>query len=143
LFAGKAAALELPRSVPLPTVALVSPAARTAATADIVLARLTAPPECRLEKWLYTADPAEVIDHLRELEDDAPAAMVVGHNPTAHVLSEELIADNDKKGQALAARRGFPTCALGIYRFPVGRWRLVGAHGAKLVAMFVPPYGDK
>jgi phosphohistidine phosphatase len=143
LFTGKAEALELPRSVPLPTVALVSPAARTAATADLVLAKLADPPERRLEKWLYSADADEVLDHLRDLEDDAPAAMVVGHNPTAHVLSEELIADNDKKGQALAARRGFPTCALGIYRFPVGRWRQVSAHGAKLVAMFVPPYGGK
>jgi phosphohistidine phosphatase len=143
LFTGKAAALELPRSVPLPALALVSPAARTAATADLVLAKLAHPPECRLEKWLYQADPDEVIDHLRDLEDDAPAAMVVGHNPTAHALSEELIADGDKKGQALSARRGFPTCALGIYRFGVARWREIAPHEAKLVALFIPPYGGK
>jgi phosphohistidine phosphatase len=143
LFAGKAAGLGLPRSVPLPTVALVSPAARTAATADLVLAQLTDPPVCRLEKWLYQADPDEVIDHLRTLPDDAPAAMVVGHNPTAHALAEGLIADSDRKGQTLVARRGLPTCALGVYRFRVDDWRKVDAHGAKLVALFVPPYGGK
>lgn len=143
LFAGKAEALELPRSVPLPTVALVSPAARTAATADLVLAKLDRPPECRLEKWLYQAGPDEVIDHLRDLEDDAPAAMVVGHNPTAHALAEGLVAGSDKKGQALVARRGLPTCALGVYRFPVARWREIGPREAKLVALFVPPYAGK
>jgi phosphohistidine phosphatase len=143
LLAGRAEALELPRSVPLPAVALVSPAARTAATADLALAGMAHPPERRMEKWLYQADPDEVVDHLRQLDDDVPAAMVVGHNPTAHALAEGLIADGDKKGHALAARRGLPTCALGIYRFPVGRWSQVGPRGAKLLALFVPPYGGK
>jgi len=65
----------------------------------------------------------------------------VGHNPTAHELSQALIQPGDKKGLALAARRGFPTCALGIYRFRVERWRDVGLHEAKLVALLVPPFG--
>jgi phosphohistidine phosphatase len=141
LFAGKAEALALPQSVPLPAVALVSPAARTAATADLVLAGLSQPPECRLEKALYGADPDEVVDHLRALEDDVRAAMMVGHNPTALELSHGLIESSDKKGLALATRRGFPTCALGIYRFRVERWRDVGAKGAKLVELMTPPYG--
>jgi phosphohistidine phosphatase len=143
LFAGRAEALGLPRSVPFPTVALVSPAARTATTADLVLAKVAQPPEGRLEKWLYQADPDEVLEHLRELDDDIASALVVGHNPTAYALAEGLIADGDKKGQTLAARRGFPTCALGVYRFPVARWHEVDAHAAKLVALFVPPYGGK
>jgi phosphohistidine phosphatase len=143
LFAGRAEALALPKSVPLPSVALVSPAARTAATAELVFADLTDPPDCRLEKALYGADPDEVIAHLRVLEDDVRAAMVVGHNPTALELSQGLIADGDKKGLAVATRRGFPTCALGIYRFRVERWRDVGAKGAKLVELMTPPYGGK
>jgi phosphohistidine phosphatase len=145
LFAGKAdealGALGLPRIVPLPTVALVSPAARTAATADLALVNLTEPPERRLEQWLYHAGPDDVIAGLRELEDAVPAAMVVGHNPTAHALSIGLIAASDKKGAAQAAKAGFPTTALGVYRFKVAHWRDVEAHGAKLVALFVPPYG--
>jgi phosphohistidine phosphatase len=142
LFAGKGEALGMPRGVPLPTVALVSPAARTAATAELVLAKMDTPPERRLEKWLYHAGPDDVIEGLRELEDDVPAAMVVGHNPTAHALSVGLIAQSDKKGASMAAKAGFPTTALGVYRFKVARWREVDAHGAKLVALLVPPYGD-
>src|ERR1700729_795527 len=47
--------------VPRPKIALVSPAARTAATAELVLAEVADPPECRLEKGLYAADPEEVL----------------------------------------------------------------------------------
>lgn len=142
LFAGGTEALGVPRSVPFPTVALVSPAARTAATADLVLADVASPPEVRPEKVLYNAEVDEVLDELRRLEDDVRSVMVVGHNPTAHELSQSLIAPGDKKGLSVAARRGFPTCALGIYRFRVEHWREVGLHEAKLVALLVPPFGS-
>ena len=141
LFAGGAPGLGLPRSVPMPAVALVSPAARTAATADLVVAEMASPPEVRHEKVLYNADPDDVLEEVRSLEDGVRAAMVVGHNPTAHELSQAFIAPSDKKGLGLAARRGFPTCALGIYRFRVGHWREVGLREAKLVALLVPPFG--
>src|SRR5579864_8679499 len=69
LFAGGAKDLGLPRSVPFPTVVLVSPAARTAATADLVLADVTPRPELRPERELYSAEPDEVLKHLRALDD--------------------------------------------------------------------------
>jgi len=142
LFAGGRDELGVPQRVPLPSVALVSPAARTAATADLVLANLPRSPEIRLEKILYGAEPEEVLDLVRVLEEEVPSAMVVGHNPTAHELAEALIQPSDKKGLGLVARRGFPTCALGLYRFRVERWGDVTMRGAKLVALLVPPYGS-
>ena len=127
----------------MPTVVLVSPSARTTATADLVLAEMTSPPEVRPEKVLYNADPDEVLEQVRGLEDGVPSAMVVGHNPTAHELSQAFIAPGDKKGLGLAARRGFPTCALGIYRFRIEHWGQVAMHEATLVALLVPPFdGD-
>jgi phosphohistidine phosphatase len=141
LFAGEAAALgPALRRVPRPMVALVSPAARTRATAELVLAKVAEPPECRFDDELYGADPEEVLAHLQALEDDVGAAMVVGHNPTAHSLSQSLIAPRDKKGLSQAARTGFPTCALGVYSFKVARWADVAAGTAKLVALLAPPY---
>jgi phosphohistidine phosphatase len=141
LFAGKAEALgPALRSVPRPTVALVSPAARTRATAELVLAGMAEPPECRFDDDLYGAEPEEVMAHLQALEDDVDAAMVVGHNPTAHSLSQGLIAPRDKKGMSLAVRTGFPTCALGVYAFKVANWSDVEAGTAKLVALLAPPY---
>ncbi len=79
---------------------------------------------------------------LRGLPDRVESAMVVGHNPTAHTLSQGLLAPRDKKGRSLAVRHGFPTCALGVYTFPVTRWADVAAGTAKLVALMGPPYGE-
>ena len=66
--------------------------------------------------------------------------MVVGHNPTAHALSQGLLSGRDKKGQSAAVRHGFPTCALGVYTFAVDRWADVAARSGKLAAIMVPPY---
>ena len=141
LFAGAGEGLgPALKSVPRPQVALVSPAARTAATAELVLADMAEPPERRFDEALYGADPDEVLAFVRDLPDDVTAAMVVGHNPTAQALSLDLLSARDKKGRSAATRHGFPTCALGVYRFDVERWADVAAGAAKLVAIMGPPY---
>jgi phosphohistidine phosphatase len=142
LFAGHGEGLgPALKGVPRPAVALVSPAARTAATAELVLADVAEPPERRLDHELYGADPEEVLAFLRTMADDVDSAMVVGHNPTVHSLSQGLLAARDKKGHSVAVRHGFPTCALGVYTFPTARWTDVAAGTAKLVALMGPPYG--
>jgi phosphohistidine phosphatase len=142
LFAGSGQGLpaELKRA-PRPQIALVSPAARTTATAELVFKSVTHPPELRFEDGLYQAGPDDVLAALQALPDEVTAAMVVGHNPTAHALSQGLIRAGDKKGHTLAVRAGFPTCALGVYAFKVETWSEVEAHGAKLVALLTPPFG--
>ena len=127
-------------AVPRPKIALVSPAARTAATAELVLADVADPPESRLEEGLYEADPEEVLALVRDLPDDVDAAMVVGHNPTAQALSQGLLSPRDKKGHSSAVRNGFPTCALGVYVFKVDHWADITARSAKLMAIMAPPY---
>ena len=141
LFAGSGKGLgPALESVPRPQVALVSPAARTTATAELVLAEVADPPERRTDEALYGAEPEEVLAFVRALPDDVDAAMVVGHNPTAHSLSQGLLSARDKKGRSSAERHGFPTCALGVYSFAVDRWADVAAGTATLVAIMGPPY---
>jgi phosphohistidine phosphatase len=141
LFAGRGDGLAPSlKRIARPGVALVSPAARTAATAELVLAKMDHPPELLFDEALYGADPEEVLAFVRALPDDLVAAMVVGHNPTAHSLAQGLLAPGDKKGHSLAARHGFPTCALGVYRFNVDSWKDIAAGSAKLVALMAPPY---
>ncbi len=141
LFAGKGEGLgPALKRVPRPKVALVSPAARTRATADLAFAGMDDPPECFFYDGLYGADSDEVLAYVQELDDGADAVVVVGHNPTAHSLSQGLLAPVDKKGLSLAVRTGFPTCALGVYTFKVERWNDVTVGSAKLVAMMAPPY---
>jgi phosphohistidine phosphatase len=126
--------------VPRPRVALVSAAARTVATAELVLADMADPPRCAFEPGLYGADPDRVLAFVRALPDDGAAAMVVGHNPTALSLSQGLLSDADEHGRSSAVRRGFPTCALGVYSFDASRWADVVSGSATLVALMAPPY---
>jgi phosphohistidine phosphatase len=139
LFTGGPARFGL-KKVPLPQLALVSPAARTAATAELVLHDLEAPPPQVLVADFYGAEPDDVLEHLRTLSDDLTSTMVVGHNPTAHALASGLIGRADKKGRDLVVRRGFPTCALGVYRFTLDHWSEVGGGTARLVGLFTPPF---
>jgi phosphohistidine phosphatase len=131
------------KHTPRPRIALVSPAVRTAATADLVLAGVTDPPQYRLEQGLYAADPEEVLALVQNLPDDVDSSMVVGHNPTAQSLSQGLPSSRDKKGRSAVVRHGFPTCALGVYSFAVDRWADVAMGKAKLVAIMTPPFGGE
>jgi phosphohistidine phosphatase len=141
LFAGEGQGLGPGlKGVPRPQVALVSPAARTRATAELVLAGMEDPPQRRFDEELYGADPEEVLAFVRTVPDDVGAVMVVGHNPTAQSLSQGLLSARDKKGLSAALRHGFPTCALGVYSFRVDHWADVAAGKAKLLALLGPPY---
>jgi phosphohistidine phosphatase len=141
LFAGTGEGLgPALKGVPRPKVALVSPAARTRATAELAFAGMAEPPECFYDDGLYGADPEEVLAYVHELDDSADAVAVVGHNPTAHSLSQSLLAPSDKKALSLAVRTGFPTCALAVYSFKAPHWTDVTAGSAKPVALMVPPY---
>jgi phosphohistidine phosphatase len=91
----------------------------------------------------YGAEPDDVLEHLRTLSDDLRSVMVVGHNPTAHALASGLIGTADKKGRELVARRGFPTCALGIYRFTIDHWTEMAGETARLMGLFTPPFHQK
>ncbi len=127
--------------LPLPQVALVSPAARTAATADLVLgATGTATAQERPDD-LYGAEPDEVLAHVRLVRDEVTSLMVVGHNPTMHALAGGLISAKDTEGRDMVVLRGFPTCALGLYQLEVASWAEVDARCATLLGLFIPPFG--
>jgi phosphohistidine phosphatase len=126
--------------VALPQIALVSPAARTTATAEIVLDE--AAPDTRVEfpADLYGADPNDVLIRLSRLGDDVSSAMVVGHNPTTQALAVGLLSPGDKAGRDLVVRRGFPTCALAILHLDIDRWAEIEAQCGVLYDLFVPPF---
>ncbi|HUC05446.1 MAG TPA: hypothetical protein VL961_08595 [Acidimicrobiales bacterium] len=123
----------------LPEVVLVSPAARTAATADLALAHLEPAPEVRAVRALYSADPDEVIDELRALEDGVRSVMVIGHNPTMEALGLELVTRKDVHGRA-TMERGFPTCGLAVYDVTIREWKELDFRSARLVGMLTPPF---
>jgi phosphohistidine phosphatase len=126
--------------VTLPQVVLVSPAARTVATAELVLRGVRPAARAQFPDDLYGAAPDTVLDHLRALDDDVSSVMVVGHNPTQHALALGVLFSEDDLSRQLIVRRGFPTCALASYRLAVARWAQVGAQCAHLIGLLTPPF---
>ena len=77
---------------------------------------------------------------MRALPDEVDAAMVVGHNPTAHALSQGLLSARDKKGLASGCGTASPPARSASTPFNVDRWADVAGGTAKLVAIMAPPY---
>jgi phosphohistidine phosphatase len=120
--------------------ALVSPAARTVATAQLVLAEFDRPPKVHEAQDFYDADAEHVLTRVRSLPGEVASVMVVGHNPTTQMLAQSLIDPDDTEGADPIAGRGFPTCALSVLSFDVERWRDVARHTARLIGFFTPPF---
>ncbi len=112
--------------------ALSSTATRAAQTTDLVVARLSHPPEVRYEAALYHAGPGELLERLRRLDEAAPSVLLVGHNPSLASLVLTL-ADDD-----VAGRLGkFPTAALATLEL-AGPWSALRPGGARLTAYVTP-----
>lgn len=106
----------------VPTLVLVSPAARTQQTWDLVAAELPEAPTVIAVESLYDATPEELLAELNGADETAETLLVIGHNPGLQNLAL-AIADNGSDGAALA-RLGekFPTAA--VARFVVeDRWQ--------------------
>ena len=118
---------------------LCSASARTTQTAELVLQEMASEVEYRDN--LYLADASKLLAAVR----GAPAAvtnlMLVGHNPglehAATLLAREPVRRKERaRHEALEEK--FPTSALAILDFDVGRWRDVEKGAGKLVD-FVRP----
>ncbi len=124
----------------LPGVVLCSSAARTTETAQRVLAHFSAAPTVDVTDALYHADPDEVIEQVRRVDDTVRSVMVVGHNPTFHELALMMPAASDGPGRRAVESRGFPTCALAIFELEAGSWRETREGSARLLGLFTPPF---
>jgi phosphohistidine phosphatase len=104
-----------------PDVVLLSPAVRAKETWSQVAELF--PGASVVEKpLLYAADADEI---LRLVEGrPEPAVMVIGHNPSLHVLASELDAEQGGRGPSL--RDGFPTAAAAVFEFGGPETRLSG-----------------
>ena len=123
-----------------PDLILVSTSARTRQTAELVLRELDSQIDYR--DTLYLAEPGKILAPCcRPLPPVADSVMVVGHNPG---LEEPGDAAGARAGAAQGARaprcagRKFPTAALAVLDFDVGRWRDLRPGEGKLVD-FVRP----
>jgi phosphohistidine phosphatase len=105
---------------------LCSSARRARETLDLV-----APSgEVRIERELYGASAAQLLDRARRISDEVDTAMVIGHNPGMQDFAVSLV-----HGERLAAK--FPTGALAtlVWRGP---WAALEPGHAELVTVVTP-----
>lgn len=121
---------------PLPLLVLCSTAIRAVQTAELVLPALGPEVTFDVERDLYTADADEVIDRLRQVDDDVSSVMVVGHNPAFADLVLLLVSDSDIAGRGKLAT--YPTCALAQIALGSAGWTELDEHCGRLVNLFVP-----
>jgi phosphohistidine phosphatase len=113
-----------------------SAAVRAAATLDGVRAALPAGADIEVSNDLYMAGGEELLARCRELDDEVPAALLIGHNPGVAALIHELaIQDTPVVRQTLSG--GVPPGALAELVVPVP-WRELGWATCRLAALHRP-----
>jgi phosphohistidine phosphatase len=126
---------------PFPDAVLVSPAVRARQTWEIAWAAMkdvVSAPQLELLPELYGADPAQLLQSIREASvHDPKRLMLIGHNPGMHELALTLAGRGDEAGlEALA--HNLPTAGLAVYDFAVDDWNDVAFRRGRLV-LFVSP----
>jgi phosphohistidine phosphatase len=118
---------------------LSSSSARTTQTAELVLHELDA--EIEYREALYLAPAAKIVAAVRAAPATVNALMIVGHNPGLEECATRLAREpvrRKERARHEALEEKFPTSALAILDFDVGRWRDVEDASGRLVD-FVRP----
>lgn len=125
--------------------ALVSPAARTRETFDLVSAELPVAPEVTFDPRIYDAGLGSLLEVLSEVPAGVDQVLLVGHNPGVEMLAWHLGGDDDTDaGDAM--RRKYPTAGLAEIELQVPWSELAVRAGFGAVAVgtlqsFVVPRG--
>jgi len=120
-----------------PGIALVSAAARTLATWELLEPHLEGVP-VTIEAELYEASKARLLTRLRGLDDHIESVLMIGHNPGIGRLAEVLVDHHGDPAQLAALADKFPTGALAAIDLDIGHWGEVEAGRGRLAA-FVRP----
>jgi phosphohistidine phosphatase len=129
------------RHPPFPELVLVSYAIRAHQTWEIAweaMKGLAPEPQVELTPELYGADPAELLEVIRDASDPDPQRlMLVGHNPGIHELALALAGSGDPAGRNALAHN-LPTSGLAVFDFAIDDWSEVAFRRGRLV-LFVSP----
>ena len=111
-----------------PQLVICSPAERTRQTIALVLQAAGLNIEVRFDNRVYEASTAQLLDIIREIDDDVETAMLVGHNYGIENLLAHLTGD----------ARHMPTAALAHIALDVRAWGEAGENTGRL-EFFVKP----
>jgi phosphohistidine phosphatase len=120
-----------------PDRALVSTAARTRETWQLVAGAMGDAPAAVFEARIYDASPTALTGVIRDAGANARTLLLMGHNPGLHELAMSLVATGDIDTRE-RLREKFPTCGLAIIDFAFERWADLHPRSGRL-ERFVSP----
>jgi phosphohistidine phosphatase len=127
---------------PFPNCVLVSPAVRAYQTWEVAWAAMknsVPAPRVELLPELYGADPAQMLQTIRDASvSDPKQLMVIGHNPGMHELALALTDGGGDTAGRRALSDNLPTSGLAIFHFAINDWADVAFRRGRL-ALFVSP----
>jgi phosphohistidine phosphatase len=116
-----------------PDLIVSSPATRALATARIVADVVGYPVDgIREDERIYEASPAEILEVVRELDDERDRVFLFGHNPGLTDLVNEL---------SEPAIDSVPTCGVVEFRLTADRWADVSRATVRRAAFITPKGG--
>ena len=115
----------------VPDHALVSSAARTQETWDVLRETCNLSVDAELSDAMYAASPPDVLEAVRHVPAGTSTCLFLGHNPTAaHVAA--ALDDGEAEPEVLQGLlAGFPTSALAVFAL-AGEWADLSEAGARL-----------
>ncbi|HLK76981.1 MAG TPA: histidine phosphatase family protein [Streptosporangiaceae bacterium] len=138
-----------------PDVAVVSAAARTRQTWDLVAPELGGSPAVRFEPRAYAASALTLLYLVQELPERYRTALLIAHNPGLSELATSLAAPAagpaapagtaapagapvlDPAGNGLRPVISMPTAAVAVFEFP-GDWPTLTPGHARLISLTTP-----
>jgi phosphohistidine phosphatase len=119
-----------------PDLALVSPAARTLETWDLITRAFDKPPRQETDERLYNANPHKLFQVVTEPRT-AKKLVIVGHNPSLQEFAVQLIASGDVEARE-QLREKLPTSGLVVMDLPINAWEELHPHSARLERFVTP-----
>lgn len=120
-----------------PGMALVSGAARTRATWELIEPHLEGVPVA-IEAELYEAGKARLLTRLRQLDEHMDSVLLIGHNPGIGRLAEVLADHHGDPALLAALGEKFPTGALAVIDLDIAHWGELEAGRGRLAAFIRP-----
>ncbi len=114
-----------------PDIILSSTALRARTTAGIIADKLGyADADIIDEGQIYLASTGRLLQLLRQVDESHHSAMIFGHVPGVHELTNALCRDADIAH--------FPTCAISLIELEIDYWGEIDADSGKLTDFLVP-----
>jgi phosphohistidine phosphatase len=117
--------------------ALVSPAARTRQTWELVAAELAASPKISFEPRVYDAEPEMLLAIVKETGRSVRNLLLVGHNPGLHEAALLLTATGDIEARQ-QLKEGLPTSGLVVLEFALDGWNRLHNQSGRLEHFITP-----